>query len=1182
MAFLRTRRSVAGLLFLIAMTGWAAAQPEKSAVDKDKTGPRGTDALKSLPPNAIIVVCEDLKTANQLRPNLILLTPKQYQEMRDQIAQSKNKSDPEEAVPGECRLTGKVDGDVVRLQAEFEFVTVREHMPVLLACRLGQPTVVTLDGNLPFVYPTDRGLIVLAETKGKHQAKIDLEVNLVPKGDRGRERGFELDLPGAAMTKLELEVPEGVKEVALGVSGPARSSPHLIPTRLDGNKQQLVQLLGPAKNLEVSWKGPPVAAAGPPSLTAQGIITIRVMDHLVSTETEWTLKASGRPVGVWRLHVPPNGKVTLKSPGGDDRPLGEIETPKESAETLRILRLKEPTLDPIQVVVEVEQKRGQGPMPIGPFAVEGAVRQRGDLLLSAPADARLRVIRRGMLSLRDASADELRRDKDLKSAFTYWSVPTPDGAGQPFPPLLELEADSSQGAVEARVEHVLKRTQENWTLRTVLHVTPLAAGVEALSLQLPVDYRIQPVEPRLDEPAYSIIRQEGSRVVEIKLEKRQTKRFQLTLDGVYASPPVQVHQAALELPQLQQAQGRGPHKVVIELLENQEIEAPRERDPPWEVERSRYNRQTWTSERMPKRIEIAWQPHRQEVLLGSVADIILRGRAGQVEQQIWLASGQAPTEVRFPAPKDIADVRVEHDEWNPETRILTLPRDVTEKRPLRVRYTFAARSEPVIPAAGQEFPIPLFAPDPEIRCETKLRITCESPALVERVGGPWDEQELEATADGTRLASLVLRGDRPDKPPLLRLSEAAALATVGVERALIRAVVSEQGQQTYVASFLLNPAGVRHLDIEFPAPPTSLNVKISIGGLPANWGVPENRVARVPLGPGEWRKLTLLEVAYQIAPGQIGGANSGWTRMLGPLQTILYPPRLCGQAVPGSVRWQVVLPPDWVPLCDDGSLPVDLSWGWRGWLVGTRPTASAAELENWFAPPEERAPADIARAERGNQEEGGQDARHASVVTWRTDLDPLSIRHAPQQAWLLGCSTSLLAVVWGLYIARNNRVVFWLLMATVFAGALAIGLEWSGALSAVIYGCEPGLAALLVVGTMQWLVHRRYRRQVVFLPSFKRAKAGDSSVILNGPEKGSGKGDRTRDSRGPVLISGPPISDAGRVREPSTVDAVPPISGNQWGTGGPSPSAAGRPQLPGSSQTKAPIPKSEIRNLKSD
>src|SRR5262249_51808153 len=140
----------------------------------------------------------------------------------------------------------------------------------------------------------------------------------------------------------------------------------------------------------------------------------------------------------------------------------------------------------------------------------------------------------------------------------------------------------------------------------------------------------------------------------------------------------------------------------------------------------------------------------------------------------------------------------------------------------------------------------------------------------------------------------------------------------------------------------------------------------------------------------------------------------------------------------------------------------------------------------------------------------------------------------------------------------------------------------SGSLSAVIYGCEPGLAALLVVGTMQWLVHRRYRRQVVFLPSFKRVKAGDSSVIPNGPEKGSGKGDRARDSRGPVPNSGPPLSDAGRVREPSTVDAVPPISSNQWATGGPSPSAAGRLQLPGSSQTKAQNPKSEIRNPNSE
>src|SRR5204863_5458526 len=96
---------------------------------------------------------------------------------------------PEEAAPGECRLTGKVDSDVVRLQAEFKFLTDKEPEQVLLACRLGQPTSVTLDGNLPIVHPTGRGLVLLVDKKGEHIAKLELEVNLSAKGDRGSERG---------------------------------------------------------------------------------------------------------------------------------------------------------------------------------------------------------------------------------------------------------------------------------------------------------------------------------------------------------------------------------------------------------------------------------------------------------------------------------------------------------------------------------------------------------------------------------------------------------------------------------------------------------------------------------------------------------------------------------------------------------------------------------------------------------------------------------------------------------------------------------------------------------------------------------------------------------------------------------------------------------------------------------
>jgi hypothetical protein len=70
---------------------------------------------------------------------------------------------------------------------------------------------------------------------------------------------------------------------------------------------------------------------------------------------------------------------------------------------------------------------------------------------------------------------------------------------------------------------------------------------------------------------------------------------------------------------------------------------------------------------------------------------------------------------------------------------------------------------------------------------------------------------------------------------------------------------------------------------------------------------------------------------------------------------------------------------------------------------------------------------------------------------------------------------------------------------------------------AIAYGCEPGFVVLLAVLGLQWLMHQRYRRQIVFLPSFSRGPAG-SSLIRKTPS------------------SRPPSG------EPSTVD-VPPQMG---------------------------------------
>src|SRR5262249_16205139 len=156
------------------------------------------------------------------------------------------------------------------------------------------------------------------------------------------------------------------------------------------------------------------------------------------------------------------------------------------------------------------------------------------------------------------------------------------------------------------------------------------------------------------------------------------------------------------------------------------------------------------------------------------------------------------------------------------------------------------------------------------------------------------------------------RGQAPEKPPLLRLGPAVALATVSLDRALIRVRVGEQNQQSYRASFVFNPSGIRYLDVEFPAPPATLNVELKIRGRPVSWGPVDDqavrpiggdpaRVARVPLSAGLPSKPTTLDIWYQIAPGQVGGRNVGWLGALGPLRTVLAAPRLCSHSGSGSV-----------------------------------------------------------------------------------------------------------------------------------------------------------------------------------------------------------------------------------------------------------------------------------------
>jgi len=205
------------------------------------------------------------------------------------------------------------------------------------------------------------------------------------------------------------------------------------------------------------------------------------------------------------------------------------------------------------------------------------------------------------------------------------------------------------------------------------------------------------------------------------------------------------------------------------------------------------------------------------------------------------------------------------------------------------------------------------------------------------------------------------------------------------------------------------------------------------------------------------------------------------------------------------VRWQVVLPASWVPLSQD-TLGAEYGWGRRGWLLALRPTVSTADFERWFAGSDSVRPDEI------------KPYADPTVAVWRSSPEPLVLSHVPERPWLLVCSLTLLIVGLALGFLSLPRAVFWGTLAATGVGALLAGLFWPGVLSAILYGCEPGALVLLPVLGFQWVLHQRYRRQVVFLPGFTRVKAGSSLV--------RGSSNRPRG-------------------EPSTVDAAPPTPSGQ-------------------------------------
>jgi hypothetical protein len=244
----------------------------------------------------------------------------------------------------------------------------------------------------------------------------------------------------------------------------------------------------------------------------------------------------------------------------------------------------------------------------------------------------------------------------------------------------------------------------------------------------------------------------------------------------------------------------------------------------------------------------------------------------------------------------------------------------------------------------------------------------------------------------------------------------------------------------------------------------------------------------------------ILEISYELAPA--GEGEGKRPALFDDFRTTLHPPQLGGGLFLGRTRWLVEAPAGEVVLHAGHDATLEQEWGLKGWLLAPRPTASRANLEAWL----NASPAAVT----GEEEDPG-------LVCWQTNPTRLHLVHVPERAWLLGWSMVCLAVGLGVALLPRGRAagrfLLGLVVAAVGLGVAGTALFWPGVLPAILLGCEPGAAVLVVVLAIHWTVQRRYRRQLVFMPGFTRLKAG-SSLLRGGTNN--------------------------RPREPSTVDGPAP------------------------------------------
>ena len=1074
-------RIISTLVLIIAVANAGAQDPstpvpaknsEKAKATNNAGSDKKSPAFWQIPAGAIMVLCEQAADSLKLLPKMVVLPPEKYQELLDELLKLKEQQGEIKPIPPSSVLvSGKVDASLAKLKVRFSFQTEKPGMNILLGCALGQASSAMMDGKIPLLKKSIEGFVVFVETPGAHD--LDLEL-LVTVKNLGENQSFELDMPGAAITQLELDMPSGT-------INPKIISKTNQETLAFFKGNRLSATLGPLTMIQTVWKSSQ-RDSQPKALTSETNILVRMDDKILNARAEIKIGALGGRLDVLDLVVPLGSEVRPFSPADEARILS-IEKIDQQFASNRKIKLKDSSSESLKLVVESQASipSNGGQLPVGPYLLTGAIRQTGVILLSNQGnDLKVSNQPRGEISSQEVSAQDKQRDTNIFASFRYWNHPVHEKPGSLTGAnslsLLDLQLDLIRGVLELKTVHTVRlaRKENNqwyWNITTSFDCTPVRTGSDKVEIRIPAGMIYD--ETKGPIPA-NIIRDVAMDVkagkLVVQFAQELLNPFQFSLDFHEAFTPEETSRISLPFPM--QVRDRGGQISLVtpddfHLLTSEKLNTS------FELLSHETHKQVWKSEKFSQKIDAILKAADDKTQVRQTLDVQFNGANSLCKQQMHLQFlGRIPTMVQFNVPKEIADnLRIlkggRIEGIDNETGILSVALAVANKETdLEFDYEYSINTE----ATSLQIP---FLTLLNSKQETVIQIWAKPGVVISTKNNQWKEHPLEAVAKIIRLPNASFRSEKPSSSLDIDLSYGLGVVPM-VEKILARAKL-DRTQIAYRVSYYYKNSTDQVLDFSMPA--NFQDAKLTINHLICNWQyvTQGKNITRVALPKNIADKPFILEWEFTTPRPQ---------GILSSFHNALAIPLLNNHE--HSVNWWIKIPSNRVALLPEPNYETAKQWHWSNFFLSLDTIIAPGEYEG------------ITNADINDAD---SILASSDLLISNSSQSALTLFHLSKTGLQLIFSLMVFSVLLlCLYITKIKTwmvpnmpwiAFFIVVMSSVFYALFPM-------LTARIFlGVQPALYALLIGGSLIQLRKLLSAYQAANLASFSRTKGALSTIQPN-------------------------------------------------------------------------------------